>query len=103
MIILVVLFSIDLIKSNFQVFLFSISPQPLWNPGFVTIDYSPQLADHQITLLAHLITATPGTLTVDVNCDECKITVHVLYLGLKTRSSLVTSSQIFENHIRHAF
>jgi len=41
--------------------------------------------DAEITLLANLITLTPGTLTIDVSADRKRLYVHVLSLGSKEK------------------
>jgi multicomponent Na+:H+ antiporter subunit E len=96
-------FGYDLVLSNFQVFCMSISPQPFWNAGFVDVKYSADLTDFQITVLAHIITATPGSLTVNVDRDNEVLTVHVLY---KTENIVSEMDQVrlkLERQIRHVF
>jgi len=44
-------------------------------------------SDAEITLLANLITLTPGTLTIDVSSDRRRLFIHVLTLD--SRESLV--------------
>ena len=98
-----VTFSWDLMLSNFQVFLMSISPEPLWNPGFVDVKFSPELTDFQVTILAHLITATPGTLTVNVEKEDCSMSVHVLYQTQNIKDDMNNISKKLETQIRHVF
>jgi multisubunit Na+/H+ antiporter MnhE subunit len=101
--ILILTFSWDLLVSNFQVFLMSISPQPLWNPGFVKVDFSPKLTDLQLTILAHMVTATPGTLTVDVNREQCFLNVHVLYRTLNIKEEMTHLLKKMEHRVCHVF
>lgn len=46
-------------------------------PGFIAFPLTAK-TDHEITLLANLITLTPGTLSVDVSEDRKFIYVHAL-------------------------
>lgn len=48
-------------------------------PGFVDFPLTVT-SDVEITLLANLITLTPGTLSVDVSADRRTLTIHVLNL-----------------------
>jgi len=43
-------------------------------------------SDREITLLANLITLTPGTLTVDVSPDKKRLFVHVLSLESEAKT-----------------
>jgi multicomponent Na+:H+ antiporter subunit E len=45
-------------------------------------------SDAEITLLANLITLTPGTLSLDVSADRARLYVHAL--SLKSRESLIS-------------
>ncbi|SFZ85904.1 multicomponent Na+:H+ antiporter subunit E [Devosia enhydra] len=51
-------------------------------PAFVAIPLSPQ-SDASITMLANLITLTPGTLSVDVSEDRSLLFIHVMTMGNK--------------------
>jgi multicomponent Na+:H+ antiporter subunit E len=58
--------------------------------------------DAEITLLANLITLTPGTLSVDVSDDRTKLYVHVI--SLKDREKLIASIAAgFEARIMEVF
>ena len=59
-------------------------------------------SDAEITLLANMITLTPGTLSIDVAEDRSVIYVHVLQLG--DREALVAGiANGFERRIREIF
>ena len=59
-------------------------------------------SDAEITLLANMMTLTPGTLSIDVADDRSVIYVHVLQLG--DRDALVASiANGFERRIREIF
>ena len=59
-------------------------------------------SDAEITLLANLITLTPGTLSVDVSPDRKRLYVHVL--SLRSREALIENiSRGFENKVMDVF
>jgi multicomponent Na+:H+ antiporter subunit E len=59
-------------------------------------------SDAEITLLANLITLTPGTLSIDVSEDRSVLYVHVLSLG--TRDDLIaTIASGFEAKVREVY
>jgi multicomponent Na+:H+ antiporter subunit E len=49
-------------------------------PGVIAIPLET-LTDVEITLLANLITLTPGTLSLDVSADQRVLYVHTMYVG----------------------
>jgi multicomponent Na+:H+ antiporter subunit E len=49
-------------------------------PGIVAIPLDAR-TDAEITLLANLITLTPGTLSIDVSADRKVLYIHVVELG----------------------
>lgn len=58
--------------------------------------------DAQITLLANLITLTPGTLSVDVSDDRTKLYIHVM--EMTDREGLIDSiKQGFEARVMEVF
>ncbi len=69
----------ELIKSNVIVAWDVLTPQHNMTPGVVAI---PILAetDFEITLLANLISMTPGTLSLDVSEDRKTLYVHAMYV-----------------------
>jgi multicomponent Na+:H+ antiporter subunit E len=48
-------------------------------PGVVAIPLDAR-TDAEITLLANLITLTPGTLSLDVSSDRRMLYIHVMYI-----------------------
>ncbi|MEP9397174.1 Na+/H+ antiporter subunit E [Mesorhizobium sp. KR2-14] len=74
---LVVLFVKELILSAWRVAKLVVSPRMDLKPGIfaypLTVD-----RDFEITLLANLITLTPGTLSVDVSADRRTLYVHAI-------------------------
>lgn len=74
---LVLFFFYELIVSSVRVALLLISPRPNLRPGIVAVPLSVQ-RDSEITLLACLITLTPGTLSLDVSPDRRVLYVHTI-------------------------
>lgn len=69
----------ELVKSNLIVAWDVLTPKHRMTPGVVAI---PILAetDFEITMLANLISMTPGTLSLDVSDDRKTLYVHAMYL-----------------------
>lgn len=72
-------FIYELIKANLQVALEVISPKLGMKPGIVAVPLDIT-TNFQITLLANLITLTPGTLSMDVSEDRKVLYVHSMYV-----------------------
>ncbi|NHH99199.1 MULTISPECIES: Na+/H+ antiporter subunit E [Oceanimonas] len=80
----VLFFIWDLIKSNARVAYDVLTPTHLMRPGVIAIPLD--LKDEGgITILANLITATPGSLTLDVSSDRKVLYVHLMYLEDESR------------------
>lgn len=74
---LIVLFVYELILSGFRVAILVLQPNMNLKPGIFA--YSLKVdRDFEITLLANLITLTPGTLSVDVSPDRTTLYIHAL-------------------------
>lgn len=69
----------DLILSNLRVALDVMRPRMRSRPAFVGIPVH-DLSDNQITLLANLITMTPGTLSIDVSSDKSTLYIHAMFV-----------------------
>lgn len=70
-------------------------------PAIVAVPISLK-SDAEITLLANLITLTPGTLTVDVSPDKSVLYVHAL--DMADRDALIADiANGFEKKVREAF
>lgn len=76
---LALLFLYELVLSAFRVAMLVISPRlsKRLNPGIIAFPLTAR-SDTEITLLANLITLTPGTLSVDVSEDRSVIYVHAI-------------------------
>ncbi len=81
-------FLYELLKANLQVAFDVITPRFFMKPGIVKIPLDAR-TDLEITLLANLITLTPGTLSLDVSADKKVLYVHAMYI--KDKGKFVTS------------
>jgi multicomponent Na+:H+ antiporter subunit E len=75
-------FIYELIKANIQVAFDVITPKFYMTPGIVQVPLDAQ-TDLEITLLANLISLTPGTLSLDVSDDRKVLYVHAMYINNK--------------------
>ena len=74
---LILLFHYELVKSAVKVAWIALQPKMPLNPGIVA--YPLRLdRDFEITLLANLITLTPGTLSLDVSPDRRFLYIHAI-------------------------
>jgi len=69
----------ELVKANLQVAYEVITPNLNMTPGIVAVPLDIS-SDFQITMLANLITLTPGTLSLDVSEDKKVLYVHSMYI-----------------------
>ncbi len=74
---LAILFIYELILSAWRVAVLVLSPKMDLKPGIIAYPLTVQ-SDFEITLLANLITLTPGTLSVDVSEDRSTLYVHCI-------------------------
>ncbi|MBZ9628969.1 Na+/H+ antiporter subunit E [Psychroflexus sp. CAK57W] len=79
MISFVLFFLWELTKANIQVAYEVITPKFNMKPGIVALPLDAK-TDLEITLLANLITLTPGTLALDVSTDRSVLYVHAMYV-----------------------
>lgn len=73
----------ELIKANLQVTYHILAPYRKMRPGVIAVPLDVR-TDMEITLLANLITLTPGTLTLDVSADRRVMYIHSMTLGDET-------------------
>jgi multicomponent Na+:H+ antiporter subunit E len=76
---LLLFFSIELVKANLRVAYDVLTPGYQLRPAVVAVPLDAR-TDLEITLLANLITLTPGTLSLDVSKDRGELYVHAMYL-----------------------
>jgi multicomponent Na+:H+ antiporter subunit E len=100
---LALLFLYELGVSAIRVAVVVLSPnlKAALRPAIVAFPLSVK-SDAEITLLANLITLTPGTLSVDVSEDRSLLYVHVLTIG--TREALIAEiAGGFEAKVREVY
>lgn len=74
------LFLKELAIANFRVAVAILSPLEKLAPGIVAVPIDLE-TDLEITLLANMLTLTPGSLALDVSADKKIIYVHVFHLS----------------------
>lgn len=67
----------EVVLANLRVARIVLTPRPRLRPGIVAVPLEPA-TDAQITVLANLITLTPGTLSVEVSEDRRTLFVHAI-------------------------
>lgn len=70
---------VELVRSNVIIAFDILTPTHRMKPGIVAIPLDAR-TDLEITLLANLITMTPGTLSLDVSPDRRTLYVHAMYI-----------------------
>ena len=83
---LIALFIKELVLSALQVAWLVVQPKLRLSPGFIAYPLTVT-SNVQITLLANLITLTPGTLSVDVSEDRKTLFIHAI--DIPDREALV--------------
>ena len=74
-----VLYFRDLTISAFRIALDIVTVKDLSQPGVVAVPLDAE-TDVEITLIANLITFSPGTMVVDLSEDKKTIFVHTMFL-----------------------
>ena len=75
-------FLYELIKANLQVAMDVITPKFYMKPGIIEFPLDAK-TDLEITVLANVITLTPGTLSLDVSEDRKSLYIHAMYVNDK--------------------
>lgn len=73
-----VYYVIELVRANIRVAVDVVAPRPDLHPGIVAVPLDAR-TDVEITLLAGLVTMTPGSLALDVSDDRTVLYVHSMY------------------------
>jgi multicomponent Na+:H+ antiporter subunit E len=76
---LLLFFLWELLLSSLRVARDVLSPRPRFRPGIVGVPLDVE-SDGEITLLACIITLTPGTLSLDVSDDRKTLYVHSMWV-----------------------
>jgi multicomponent Na+:H+ antiporter subunit E len=69
----------QLLKSNLRLAHDVITPTHYMRPGVIAVPLDVR-TDAEITLLANLITLTPGTLSLELSDDRHTLYVHIMYI-----------------------
>nr|WP_274600108.1 Na+/H+ antiporter subunit E [Halorhodospira abdelmalekii] len=69
----------EMIKANARVAHDVVTPEWQMRPGVIAIPLEAK-TDGEITVLANLISLTPGTLSLDVSTDRQVLYIHAMYL-----------------------
>jgi multicomponent Na+:H+ antiporter subunit E len=72
-------FLYELVKANLEVAYDVATPKFYMKPGIIGVPLDAK-TDLEITLLANMITLTPGTLSLDVSEDRKILYVHAMYI-----------------------
>lgn len=80
----IIFFLYELVKANLQVAYEVMTPKLGVTPGIVKIPLDVK-SNIGITLLANLISLTPGTLSLDVSNDKKVLFVHAMYITDKEK------------------
>ncbi|MEL7472922.1 MAG: Na+/H+ antiporter subunit E [Planctomycetota bacterium] len=70
----------ELIRANFRMVRYTLSPLNSVSPGILAIPLNPDMSETEITVLANLVTLTPGTLSLDVSADRSTLFVHYMHI-----------------------
>jgi multicomponent Na+:H+ antiporter subunit E len=100
---LIGVFIYELLASAVRVAIIVLTPnlEEKLRPAIVAVPLRLK-SDGQITLLANMITLTPGTLSIDVSDDKSVLYVHALML--EDRATLLAEIATgFEQHILAVF
>lgn len=98
---LATIFLKELLVSSVRVAISVLSPRLTMEPAVIAVPLDVD-SDAEITLLANLISLTPGTLSIDVAEDRSCIYVHAMYGGDPDQLAQEIKDT-FERRIREAF
>lgn len=76
---LVLFFLYELLVSSVRVAVDVLTPRHMSRPGIVAVPLDAE-TDAEITLLANLVSLTPGTLSLDVSVDRKHLYVHAMFI-----------------------
>lgn len=70
---------LELVRANVRVAIDVVTPRHRARPGVVAVPLDAK-TDAEITILANLLTMTPGSLTLDVSDDRKVLYVHAMFI-----------------------
>jgi len=77
---LLLFFSWELVRANIRMAMYVLGPNRWMRPGIVAVPLEPK-GEIELTLLANMITLTPGTLSLDVADDRSVLYIHAMDVG----------------------
>ena len=89
----ILMFGWEILKANLRMAYYVLAPIDKMNPGIIAIPLDIT-TDLQITMLANMITLTPGTLSLEVSTDRQVLYVHNVQ---------VTDPDVFRQEIKEGF
>lgn len=95
-------FAWQLVLANLRVATAVLGPLGRLRPALVAVPLDVA-TDAEITMLANMITLTPGTLSVEVSHDRRTLYVHTIQLGGSADALREEIKQGFERRVREAF
>jgi multicomponent Na+:H+ antiporter subunit E len=75
----VAFYVVELFKANWRVATDVVTPRHRSRPGIVAVPLDAR-TDAEITILANLLSMTPGTLSIDVSDDRRVLYVHAMFV-----------------------
>ena len=94
---LIGIFNYELLMSNLAVLKVVLKPKLDMKPGIFALETELK-RPWEITLLANLITLTPGTLVVDVSADNKTLYIHSMNIG-DVKEDIAAIKNTFEKSI----
>lgn len=67
----------EIVRANLHVAWHVVTPSSFFKPGIIAVPLEPQ-SDFEATLLANILTLTPGSFSVDISTDRRVLYVHVM-------------------------
>ena len=72
---------VELVIANVKMAYYTLSPLRKLKPGVLAVPLVEDLTDTELTILANLITLTPGTLSLDVSADRSILFIHFMHVS----------------------
>lgn len=94
-------FFVEVVKSSVRVAYLVLHPRLPVSPGLITVPLDVQ-SDEGITMLAGLISMTPGSLSVEVSEDRAFLYVHALEAD-DPEASIAEFKEVFERRIMEVY
>lgn len=96
-----VVFFVEVVKSSVRVAYLVLHPRLPVSPGLITVPLDVK-SDEAITMLAGLISMTPGSLSVEVSDDRAFLYVHALEAD-DPEGSVAEFKHVFERRIMEVY